>query len=497
MPPETNPQTIKTKSGKLGAFARGISDSDAHYNAPVSKPEAPPKRSDTPVLPSSAPTREDMAKNARIPLPQVSRRTVPAQGLSVALTQPRPPSPKKHAQQPLQKPSVQPGNVRGRDPAPDSPKPHQALVSSRRDLFAGSQLGDDFMASGLTSGLTTPHNELHEDQSQHDAVREASPMRPSNQADGHAHDRVYQRELDSGLGPIQVEGRYLTVKGLSSYNPPAYMADGFQSGTQQHRNHYRADHGHAPAPWRHPARLATREEPRKTRGVHMDIKQDGARNPSVDYPDGSRHRLLESDEQGPAVTEDVKEHTAPHGNVFPDVHETPKAPRRNTSTKKRSLVKPPIPAELASPPPSRKRVRASPDYNDTVLGTKTFSELQEEPFDLDPAKTVILNGVGSEGDHLTRRLEKIQNQPERDQRAYFSTMPLDEWEASGDWFVEQFSSLMNRFKDARKEKRRVVQEFEAEAARREEVVRLRTEAIDDKLVKMRDDGQRVVGSRVL
>jgi hypothetical protein len=135
--------------------------------------------------------------------------------------------------------------------------------------------------------------------------------------------------------------------------------------------------------------------------------------------------------------------------------------------------------------------------DDTVLGTKTFSELQREPFDLDPAKTVILNGDGSDGDSLSKRLRTIQTQPEREQRAYFGRMPLDEWEASGDWFVDQFAGLMNRFKDARKEKRRVVQEFEAEAARREQAVRLRADAIDDKLVKMRQDGQRVVGSRVL
>lgn len=499
MPMETNAQTIKTKSGKLGVFARRISDGDANYNAPAREsPDAPPNQSETPLLPSSAPTREDMAKSARIPLPQVSRRAAPPQVVSSALIQPLPPSPKKPRQQSPQRPSNQPGHVVGRGLEPEPPKPLQALVSSQRDLFAGSQLGDDFMASGLTSGLTTPRVEFHEHHKQINAG-ETNPMPFHNQAEQYARDKLHWSKPDDRFRlPLMSNNGMFSAKVGTDHEPPVYMADGFQNGTSRPRNHYRAENDRAQSPIRRVAKLPIREEPRKTRGAPEGTKRNRVRSPSADYHDARRHRLREPDTQGPLGAQDNGDHIPPHNFRSQEVHETPKASKRNTSSMKRLLDSPiAVPEGSATLLPGRKRSRASPDYNDTILGTKTFSELQEEPFDLDPTKTVVLSGDGSDGDNLSKRLGKIQTQPEKDQKTYFGTMPLDEWEASGDWFVDQFSSLMNRFKDARKEKRRLVQDFETEAARREEAVRLRANAIDDKLVKMRQDGQRVVGSRML
>lgn len=491
MPPEANALTIKTKSGKLGAFARGISDGDAHYHAPASQPDAvPPKGSDTPVLPSSAPAREDMAKIARIPLPLAPRRTAQVHRLTAPPTQPLPPpSPKK----PPQESPHRPGEAPGRDPTPESPRPVQDLIQSwhTRGMFAGSQLGDDFMASGLTSGLTTPHNEPREHRRQPEMTGAAGLLPFSGRDVDLIYDKLAQDKPGHRSEALQLKPRKTSAGSLADADPSAHMADGFQNGTNPHHSYYRAQ-----SPIRRPANLPVREEPRRARGVRIDAKRDRARSPSIDYADPRRHLRFESDERDPApVVRYAKEHGE---DRLHEAHETPKASRRHAPLVKRPPGSPtPAAKEPASPPASRKRSRATPDYDDTVLGTKTFSDLQREPFDLDPAKTVILNGDGSDGDSLSKRLGKIQSQPEREQRAYFGTMPLDEWEASGDWFVDQFAGLMNRFKDARKEKRHVVQGFEAEAARREQAVRLRAEAIDDKLVKMRQDGQRVVGSRVL
>jgi hypothetical protein len=51
---------------------------------------------------------------------------------------------------------------------------------------------------------------------------------------------------------------------------------------------------------------------------------------------------------------------------------------------------------------------------------------------------------------------------------------------------------MQKLLDSRRQKRKIIQEFEQEAANREEAVRLKTQAIDRKLSKMKQDGQRVV-----
>jgi hypothetical protein len=74
-------------------------------------------------------------------------------------------------------------------------------------------------------------------------------------------------------------------------------------------------------------------------------------------------------------------------------------------------------------------------------------------------------------------------------------MSIENWETSGNWFVSEFSGLMQRFMESRRNKRMIIQEFEQQAADREEAVRLRTEAVDRKLSKMKQDGQRVVDDK--
>jgi hypothetical protein len=221
------------------------------------------------------------------------------------------------------------------------------------------------------------------------------------------------------------------------------------------------------------------------------------RGPSFDFYDeqwGDTYTKKEPDSSMVINLEDETEQHIPRVEAGPS--ETPKASRMKAAPVNKLLASPmPPPEPFQHPTLDKKRGRASPDYDDTVLVTKSFSELQDEPFDVDPAKTVVFNGHGSNGDNLSKKLSQVQNQSEKERRAYFATMPLEEWEASGDWFVDQFASLMNRFKDARREKRRVVQQFEVEAASREEAVRLRSDAIDRKLAKMRQDGQRVVRGR--
>lgn len=139
----------------------------------------------------------------------------------------------------------------------------------------------------------------------------------------------------------------------------------------------------------------------------------------------------------------------------------------------------------------RKHSRPSVDYDDDVLSTMTFQNLMDEPFDLVPR----IRGASNEetsATNLATRLELIQSQGDHEQRQLFKNMTIDEWEDAGQWFVDQFASIMTRLREARRGKRRTVEAFEAEASQREEAIRLRTNVIDKKLNKMKRDGQRVV-----
>lgn len=144
---------------------------------------------------------------------------------------------------------------------------------------------------------------------------------------------------------------------------------------------------------------------------------------------------------------------------------------------------------------TKKRSRASPDYDDMALSNMSYTDLQAEPFDLDPAQAAMQNSYGGDADPLSKKLDQLRHQSEREQRAVFSNLSMEDWEQSGDWFVDRFSELMSKLRDARRNKRQMIRDFEAEASKHEEAVRRRSEAIDQKLIKMRQDGQRVVGDK--
>jgi predicted Holliday junction resolvase-like endonuclease len=73
---------------------------------------------------------------------------------------------------------------------------------------------------------------------------------------------------------------------------------------------------------------------------------------------------------------------------------------------------------------------------------------------------------------------------------------MDEWEDSGDWFVERFNDLVKRMKDARQAKRKLAMEFEEEIANREEAVRKSKESVELELRTMKKGGEEVLKSKV-
>lgn len=181
-----------------------------------------------------------------------------------------------------------------------------------------------------------------------------------------------------------------------------------------------------------------------------------------------------------------------------DAHATPRIRRHNVSPRRAALesaMATTLPPFRPSLPKDKKRRRESLDYDDMALSTMNYTELQKEPFDFDPSKATTHIGLGGTvgtADTLSAKLEQYQHQSEKEQRFMFRNMSVDDWEEAGDWFADQFADIMDKLKEARRNKRRLIEEFEHEAASREEAVRLRTEAIDRKLTKMRQDGQRVV-----
>ena len=479
--------TLKERAGKLGAFARGSSGNRIHKEDQTSKPsDATVQRPETPPLPTRESSRQEMAEAARVMIPPRSRNpgvnlqddeedseTVPQTSSPVRKLALRSTSPQK---------------------AGDEQEEPKAA------LFAGSQLGDDFMLSGPS----TPYNEPSEGQptalqyEDHRVSREReSPRRPYR----------HQGTSSSGHFLIMNEGGMMKVGNHAPQQNVSRVADGFLAEPQarqskpNRRNHYNDDNKkqtldepRAGSPRRRVV-ISKHQDPRNVRPSHQhEVKS----RPAIER-DMRWHTTHQSWDPGhgglPRLTEGQvpreEENYDYDGQEEEGLHTTPKASKTNGQTDKTELGHArQVTAALNAA--TKKRRRVSLDYDDVALSLMTFADLQGQSFDADPTRIGLSGQVSSETT-LEDKLEQHRNQGEEEQRELFGKMPVEDWEASGDWFIEQFADLMRRFKEARQSKRRVISTFEKEAASREEAVRHRSEGIDRKLAKMKQDGQKVVG----
>lgn len=141
-----------------------------------------------------------------------------------------------------------------------------------------------------------------------------------------------------------------------------------------------------------------------------------------------------------------------------------------------------------------------PDYDDKILEKMSLKDLMNEPFNIDPRakkpesppKTTAPDPTLTLGERITNALAIDDAES---QEKFFNSMSIDEWEDSGDWFLEQFGDLLKKLKEKRREKRAVVKRFEAELQKRESDVRERETTIDDDLLEMKRNGTQLLSGR--
>jgi hypothetical protein len=242
-----------------------------------------------------------------------------------------------------------------------------------------------------------------------------------------------------------------------------------------------------------------------TNGLAIDGR---ASSPTVDRRLVYTRPIVQDRSREPTMfqeDEDFDEHDDLNSNYpFDDVNGTPRASakrvdRRNNGFQEsptrqapsRNIVKP-----KTEESPSKKRRRTSVDYDDIALQRMSYVDLQRQPFDMDPTQATIDQRVASSANEpLEDKLSRCRDKGDREQKQLFNQMSLADWERSGDWFLEQFSSITQRLKDARQNKRAMVDRFEAEVAAREEAVRARTETINKKLDKIKHKGEDMLADR--
>jgi hypothetical protein len=130
------------------------------------------------------------------------------------------------------------------------------------------------------------------------------------------------------------------------------------------------------------------------------------------------------------------------------------------------------------------------DYNYEALTKMSYNELKDESFDTDPnaEPSVLPDNIASQplGDRLAFAR---QNLDARDQANFFSSLPATEWEEAGDWFLDQFSSLIEQSRKARQKKRKLAHAFEDEVEQRHQHVAKRQQQVEDAMAKMKAQGE--------
>lgn len=174
----------------------------------------------------------------------------------------------------------------------------------------------------------------------------------------------------------------------------------------------------------------------------------------------------------------------------------PPRPQKSVTLKEEVLQISPMSRFIEQRSPSRKR-RRSIDYDDSALQQMSFADLQNEPFDHDPTREVPESPAKPPADNLNDRMRFYSDKSEEAQAKFFTDMPVQDWEESGDWFLDRFGDIVRRMKEARQAKRKLVQQFEIEISNREDEVRRKKDSIERKMFSLRRDSSAMMKGKEL
>lgn len=146
-------------------------------------------------------------------------------------------------------------------------------------------------------------------------------------------------------------------------------------------------------------------------------------------------------------------------------------------------------SELEKRQPATKKRSLELDYDDGALAAMDYTALRDEAFDFDPAQAEARSVFEPPRGTLPEKLDHFFAKDEANQANFFTQMPVRDWEEAGDWFLDRFGEIIDRFKEARKEKRNVIEAFENEIAAREEAVRNKIQSIGHTLANLKTEGE--------
>ncbi|CAI6337476.1 unnamed protein product [Periconia digitata] len=133
------------------------------------------------------------------------------------------------------------------------------------------------------------------------------------------------------------------------------------------------------------------------------------------------------------------------------------------------------------------------DYDRETLYKMDYASLKNESFDKPPRPLPQVLSEDMQKKPLPDRLQHVfEKLGEEDHVKFVESLTMDDWEDAGQWFVNQFSGIMQRTTNLRKQKRKVAREFEDQVEKRYRYVEKRQKVVEDALSMMQQRGENLV-----
>ncbi|EOA83857.1 uncharacterized protein SETTUDRAFT_81494, partial [Exserohilum turcica Et28A] len=360
------------------------------------------------------------------------------------------------------------------------------------------------------------------------------------------HEYPYEQKLEF-LHNMRRKG-LRTIEG-DSYPPTTDGEPSELEGGQEPSSDYRHGHVHNAPSSQYPNIKYERAEPNgpyatHQQKLHMPVPQQNLQNsshilehsarlreqqrmnaPSVQHvrQDFQHHNIVPQPSQPPTYSQAnagvaaFPMHPKPPRNTYSQANHQQYSQRPQSGPSRVQFqsqytkpVEPPAPPERASSAYAKSEQTAYPmpfeqppldelegiqieDYEPETLFKMKYETLRNESFDTDPR---AFRAVLTEEDlqkPLVERLVLVQKNLEADQQSeFFQSLPTAEWEDAGDWFLDQFQSIIQRMKQARQKKRKLAQGFEEEMEERYKHVAKKQLQVEQALDKMKAQGESLV-----
>ena len=148
----------------------------------------------------------------------------------------------------------------------------------------------------------------------------------------------------------------------------------------------------------------------------------------------------------------------------------------------------------------RKRPRDL-DHSHDQLSGMTFEQLRDEPFEFGcaPVSTILPPEVAgaplpTQLDHLFGLAETADRDDQ--QQTFFDSLTIEQYADCGDILSTKFSDAIAKLSATRRQKRDVAGQFEAEIAKREELIRSKCAALANEKQKLKQNGMGVLKGRI-